>query len=469
MTLLAVAIVAALVAAAWLSRPAPVVPRDLVEAPAGVGDPYFPGDGGGGYDAQRYAVDLTWDAAERTLTGTTTVRAVATQDLDTLHLDLWLPVRSVSAAGKPAQWRQQADDLAITLPRSQSDRVAVSAGTPFEVTIGYSGSPEDVQLGDSPSFYRAGDEILIGGEPHAAALWFPVNDAPRDPAGYDLVLHVPKGTEAISAGEFVATDTTDPGHDTWTWRIDDPTVSYATFLAIGQFEVSTGTADGRRYFYAVSKRLSADQQTKAMTWLRGTPAAIRKLERYLGPYPIRPMGGFVPGVPFFWGGLECLGRPIYHNGLVGRDFLLQHELAHMWVGDTVTLAEWNDIYDNEALASYAEWLTSTESRPDSAARQVYAVPEPDFWADRLSDPGISAMFGPVYSRGPLSLHALRTRMGDEAFFAFLKSWAQQRGPHSLEQFRQLADDATPEDLSGFFARWLDGTKRPAQTAENGLK
>ena len=468
MTLVAIVMVAALVLAACLSRPAPPVPAGLVEAAAGLGDGYFPDDGGAGYDVQHYAVDLTWDPRARELTGTTTVTAVATQDLDTLHLDLRLPVRGVSIAGTAVPWSQSDADLAITLPRRDPAEVALARDGTVELTVAYAGSPEDYPSADAPSFYRAGDEVLIAGEPHAAELWFASNDAPRDPATYSFTVHVPKGVEAIGAGDLAGVDTTDPGHDTWTWRVDDPTVTYATFLAIGQFEVSSGVADGRRYTYAVSKRLPAPQQARAMTWLRGTPAAIRKLERYLGPYPVRSMGGFVPGVPFFWGGLECLGRPVYHSGLAGRSFLLQHELAHMWVGDTVTLAEWNDIYDNEALASYAEWLTSGENEPAASARRVYQVADPAFWSDKLSDPGVPNLFGRAYDRGPLSLQALRTRMGDEAFFGFLKAWAQQRGPRSLEDFRQQADDATPLDLAPFFATWLDGTAKPAETAANGL-
>lgn len=66
-----------------------------------------------------------------------------------------------------------------------------------------------------------------------------------------------------------------------------------------------------------------------------------------------------------------------------------------------------------------------------------------FWAPALSDPGFGGLFIRVYDRGPLVVHALRTRLGDERFFALFKQWAQQRGAFSLEDFRRAADDATP--------------------------
>ena len=34
---------------------------------------------------------------------------------------------------------------------------------------------------------------------------------------------------------------------------------------------------------------------------------------------------------------------------------MDHELAHMWFGDNVTLRQWNDIFNNEAYASWAQW------------------------------------------------------------------------------------------------------------------
>ena len=46
------------------------------------------------------------------------------------------------------------------------------------------------------------------------------------------------------------------------------------------------------------------------------------------------------------------------KAILSRNFagtLVTHELAHMWFGDNVTLRQWNDIFDNEGYASWAEW------------------------------------------------------------------------------------------------------------------
>ena len=161
-------------------------------------------------------------------------------------------------------------------------------------------------------------------------------------------------------------------------------------------------------------------------------------------------------------------RPVYNRNVVGADVFLNHELGHMWLGDTVTLQDWNDIFDNESLTTYAEWLVDAD--PAEQFRDGYRdnATNAEFWAPALSDPGLSHLFDRVYDRGPLVVHALRNRMGDAAFFALLRTWAQQHGAHSLEQFRTMADDATADDLTGFFSEWLDQTDRPEATAGNGV-
>ena len=474
--ILTVVVVATVIALATLGdrlvAGAPAVAPEPVRAASGLGDPYLPEAGGAGYDVQHYEVRVNAAGLGNELRGTTTVSAVASQDLDEFHLDLHLRVHSVTVNGGPATFTQHGDDLAITAARQRQAKPAITAGQSFTVTLGYEGDPGAAKLRGAPAYYRAGSEFVIAGEPGSASLWYAVNDHPRDAATMDLIVTVPRGRQAIGAGRLIehGADPDVADADRWQWRVDAPTVSYATFLAVGDYRIEQGTADGRPLVYAVSTRLSASAQNDALRWLRQTPAAVRKLEAHLGPYPFSGIGGFVPGMNLYWGGLETAMNPVYHRQLIGRETLLNHELAHMWFGDTVTLAEWNDLFNNESLTSYAEWLVTSGSNPAEHFDSNYRgrASEADYWGPALSDPGLRELFVRVYDRGPTVVHALRTRMGDSTFFPFFRAWAQQRGPRSLEDFRRAADDATPEDLTGFFAEWLDQTDRPEPTEANGV-
>ena len=474
----AVLVVCAVVAAILAGRPSREPSDTSVDAAppasgsAGLGDPYYPDAGGGGYDVQRYDVRVRAGAPGSELRGTTTVTAVATQDLDWLHLDLLLSARSATVNGHRASIDQRGDDLSVLAPRADPAAPAIRGGSTFTVTIEYDGVPAKVQRGRDPAYYQAGDEFVIAGEPFGASLWYPANDHPRDAATMTFTVSVPEGVEAVCAGRLLThgADESEAGRERWRWQVDAPTVTYATFLAVGQYRLQQGVADGRPFVYAVSERLSASDQRAALRWLGETPAVVKGLEKYLGPYPFSGIGGFVGGADFVWGGLETAMRPVYNKQGVGSRSLLAHEMAHMWFGDTVTLTEWNDLFNNESLASYAEWLTSGENEPSAMFSIIYHTDDdPTFWTSPLADPGRAHLFERVYDRGPTAVHALRTRMGDEAFFAMLRSWAQRPGARSLEDFRRHADEATPEDLSGLFREWLDEADRPAATKDNGVK
>src|SRR6187549_172313 len=74
---------------------------------AGVGDPYFPLDGNGGYDVKHYDLDVGYDPPSDTLTGVATIAAKATQNLSRFDLDLvGLTVRSITVNNRAAAWQR---------------------------------------------------------------------------------------------------------------------------------------------------------------------------------------------------------------------------------------------------------------------------------------------------------------------------------------------------------------------------
>src|SRR3954471_4812342 len=82
---------------------------------AGLGDPYFPLDGNGGYDTRHYRLDLRYDPWTDFLRGVETVRARATQNLSSLNLDfVGLNVRAIAVDGRRARWSRDAHELTIT-------------------------------------------------------------------------------------------------------------------------------------------------------------------------------------------------------------------------------------------------------------------------------------------------------------------------------------------------------------------
>lgn len=454
--------------------PAPA-PSSATAAPAGsgplggrdgVGDPYYPAAGASGYDALRYAIDVAWDPATRTIAGTTTLTARAAQDLGVVHVDLALAVSAATVDGRPAAVAAgPGTDRAVTAP------AAIRAGETFTVVLTYSGRPDALVAADGTRPYaEAGDEMLIAGEPEASAAWFPANDHPSDPATYDVRVRVPPGRQALSVGQLVSADEdADPATATWHWALEQPASTYQTFLAVGDFALERGTDGGRPYVYAVSRRLDADARAAGLARLKTTGAVVRALEARYGPYPFGQLGGVLTAVPLPWSGMECASRPVYASAEGLREWVLVHELAHQWFGDRVALASWRDIVDNEGWATFAQWtldVPGLNTPVDADARLVGQ------WGTGsttpLADPGRENLFGAgSYGGGARALLALRNVLGAATFDRLAREWAQSEGPRSLADFRALAERVSGRDLAAFWAAWYESAAPPPKTAAYG--
>src|SRR5205085_12505156 len=83
-------------------------------------------------------------------------------------------------------------------------------------------------------FSRTDDGGLVGGEPHGASSWFPVNDHPRDKATFDFAVTVPEGVETVANGSLVSHDTS-AGRTRWVWHAPAPMAPYLATIDIGEY------------------------------------------------------------------------------------------------------------------------------------------------------------------------------------------------------------------------------------------
>lgn len=225
-------------------------PPAFAPGASGVGDPYYPLDGNGGYDVQSYELDLRYDPATEVLTGTATIAATATQGLSSFDLDLvGLTVRSVTVDGKAATFSRQGQELVIKPPRG------INQKSRFTVVVRYDGVPQSVDEGLGQSGFVATDDgFIVAGEPHGAAYWFPANDHPTDKASFDFEITVPAGLEAVANGKLDGQKTRN-GWTTWEWEAKEPMATYLATANVGQFEIDAYRKDGIRFWDAIDSDL----------------------------------------------------------------------------------------------------------------------------------------------------------------------------------------------------------------------
>ncbi|MGP4024112.1 M1 family metallopeptidase [Actinomadura sp. 3N407] len=441
---------------------------------AGLGDPYFPSYGNGGYNVSHYDIRLRYQPRDDRLWGTTTVLARATQVLTRFNLDFALGVRSVHVNGRPARFVRQGTELQIT------PATVLRKNARLTVVVAYDGVPSKVDAPGFTRWIRTSDGGMAVGEPEAAIYWYPSNDHPRDKATFDISVAVPEGVTAVSNGLFLGTRDRfpRPGWKRWNWRVTSPMATYLASLVIGDYDLEVGEGShGRPFVTAYAKGLGADRPA-AEASIERTPEIVRFFAGLYGDYPFEAEGGVVTaeGLTF---ALENQTRPSYSRKyftLGSNTYVVAHEAAHQWFGDSVSVDTWRDLWLNEGFATYGEWLWS-EHIGEGTAQEIFDYeysrrPADDpFWQVLPADPGADLAFHrAVYDRGAMALHALRTTVGFAVFKRIMRTWAARRGggTGTIEQFIELAEHTSGRPLRPLFDTWLFSRGRPAATAATAV-
>jgi aminopeptidase N len=424
-----------------------------------VGDAYAPQSGDQSYDVESYDLELDYRVRTNRLEGRAVINAVAAHATRSISLDLiGLRATRVRVDGEPRTvYRQGQRALQITLPR------ALAPGEAFSLEIAYAGIP-------APRRSRWGtigweeltDGALVANQPTGAATWFPCNDRPDDRARYRMRVTTDKEYAVVATGTRVA-ERSEGRRRVVEYVSDVPTATYLAAVQIGRYQPTVLPPIGAA---PVELWAPASLRAASVAAFEKVAAMGDVFERAFGPYP-QPQYTVVVTADVLEIPLEAQGMGVFGANHLDAAFerLVAHELAHQWFGNSVGVERWRDIWLNEGFACYAEWLWSEASGGPTArscAQAYHALLRTDAEDLVISDPGADLMFDDrVYKRGALTLHAVRTAMGDEAFFALLREWAS-RHRHALvttDDFRALVTETDP-DAAALLTRWVDRPELP---------
>jgi len=454
-----------------------------VSGSAGIGDRLYPELGNGGYDVVRYRFDLDVDP-EWSVQATADIDLVPLIDLSSFNLDLaGLTVDEVRISGFDAvRFEHVGRELVVELGAT------ASAGEPIDVFVRYSGRPESVPAGAVPfrPGWQRGEEVgYLFSQPDGAQSLFPVNDHPQDRADVELTVRTPAGIEAISGGQVVSEASTG---STVVWEMSD-IAPYLIPLGIGEFTlVSDREVDGVRYDVWVSDGLV---EASAIDVFDVQPEIVAFFEDRFGPYPFDRAGALIVD-DLLGAALETQTIPTYTaRSMQWGEVVIAHELAHQWFGDSIALEQWDDIWLNEGLATFAHWIWLEESRGgqryDSEVENAYRMlsglelidngVEPFAALDRVrdafpppDDPRAADLFNrSVYERGGLTFVALRDAVGDQALFELLRTYTARYAGATIttEEFLALVGEMLGADGRSLVESWVLDVDIPAMP-ERGL-
>ena len=474
----------------------PLTRQDFVTAKTALDGPYGLKSGELGdaavtsdrYDVLRYDLDLKIDPSDRSIAGSVKMVFAATEPgLRRFVFDLrsTLNVDAVEHQQGLLTFTHAADSVAVELPAD------LALGDVDSLVVRYSGFPLGPVFNrglmfkthtrlPGTDFDDTSPIVANMSQPAYAQSWWPCKDKPGDKFLVTMNLTVPDSLTGISNGTLLGVSAADPGWRTFAWSEAYPIAAYLVSVAISDYVLlqeecltTGGTAVPLRNWVFLANVEDAQVDFAPLCDM------MDFCERHFGPYPFA--GEKYGHAEFVWpGAMEHQTVTSIGSGSLqgdgSRDWLLIHELGHQWFGDSLTPAQWADIWLNEGFATYSEslWFEETQGTAEYFVYMASLRKEFEWELDGpVYDPVPVFPGRVIYDKGAWILHMLRGRLGDGPFFGLLEEWSSGGGRPgatvTTEQFITLAESYAGEDLDAFFAPYLETTELPelAFTAETG--
>ena len=349
--------------------------------------------------------------------------------------------------------------------------------------------------------FTAGDQSLNRNDdylytllvPDRARTVFPVFDQPDLKAVFALSLTVPLGWQAVANGAVVDSSRSISagravGSRTYRFAPSDTISTYLFSFVTGRFQRLTQQVNGRPMSFLHRETDSTKLRLSVPAIFAQHGRALSFLEDYTGiPYPFQKFD-FTAIPDFQYGGMEHVGAIDYKAATLfldqgatrdqelARRNLINHETAHMWFGDLVTMRWFNDVWMKEVFANFmADKMSGGDEKGDDQLLKFITDHYPAAYAvDRtqganairqplanLQDAG--SLYGNIiYHKAPIMMRQLEGLMGEAAFQAgvreYLKKYAH--GNATWPDLIAILDAHTSADLAAWNQVWVNEPGRP---------
>ena len=314
------------------------------------------------YDVTFYELDIDIDIDEQFLTGKVDMHFNVLNTIDTFQIDLFenMKVDAIQYKNTDLSFYRKHDAVFVVMPTSLvKDSKAV-------VSIKYSGNPTVAKLPPwDGGFVWEKDEagnpwIGVACEGDGASMWWPLKDHISDePDSMRMNFTLPAGLMCISNGLLV-NHTKNADKETYSWQTNYTINSYNATLYIGKYEHFSMVYKTDDYSFPLDYYVLPHNLERAKERFKETVDVIAVYEKLFGPYPWKEETFKLIESPY--AGMEHQSAIAYGsdygegfaNRLYGYDYILVHEAAHEWWGNSLTAPDFAEIWLHEGLQLIAK-------------------------------------------------------------------------------------------------------------------
>ncbi|HET6764609.1 MAG TPA: M1 family aminopeptidase, partial [Longimicrobiaceae bacterium] len=384
-------------------------------------------------------------------------------------------VRVNGAALRDVRW----ENGHVVLPAARLQRGANRVEAAFSTGIAAAGT-SIIRYRDAADGATYLYTLLV---PADANQLFPCFDQPDLKARFRTTITAPAGWKVLSNGPLLRRDAAPaPGRATrWTFGATEPISTYLAAFAAGPWATWQSAPPGELPI-TLYARASRRGEVEADSILRANRQAIRWMEAYTGlPFPFAKFDMLLaPAFPF--GGMEHVGAVFYSeeqfvyrerptlNQRLGREATIDHEVAHQWFGDYVTMRWFDDLWLKEGFATFlAARMQATLNPASGAWKTFYLRNKPaaygvdatsgttPVWQELANLDLAKSNYGAiVYNKAPGVLRQLEFLVGDSLFRAGLGRYLRAH-PYGNATWRDLlaaVEQSSATPLKGFGTEYI---------------
>ncbi|MFC2125102.1 M1 family metallopeptidase [Bacteroidota bacterium] len=425
------------------------------------------------FDVYFYDLTVEIDPEHKSIQGQNQIYFKAGTDLYKIQLDLFsiLNIDSVHYKDQLLRYEREGNAFFIQFPK------LIKKGSLVKITVFYHGTPIEAShppwdggfIWHKDSIGR--DWIGIACEGLGASSWWPNKDHLSDePDSMSIHCIAPSILSAISNGRLRSKKEIGYGKTKWSWFVGYPINNYNVSLNLAHYMRFTDAYNNGRDNLDLDYYVLDYNFKKAKAHFNQVKGMLESFEYYLGPFPFWKDSYKLIEVPYW--GMEhqsaiAYGNE-YENNAFGFDFIIIHESAHEYFGNSVSCSDHAELWIHEAFATYMEALY-LEYHHDFETSVAYLETQKQYISNNISIIGpLGVNFNKwqdadMYYKGSWMLHSIRNTIEDDSLWFTILFDLYNRYRYSnvnSDDIINFVNNRTEHDLLPIFKQYLETTLVP---------